>query len=69
LIKHTVDLVGNKTVKDVSIIQADCMKMAEFVRDRIRQQLKIREIPILPASPVVGAHAGRGTVGIAVTWE
>lgn len=69
LIRHTVDLVGNKTVKDVSIIQADCMKMAEFVRDRIRQQLKIREIPILPASPVVGAHAGRGTVGVAVTWE
>jgi len=68
LIKHTIKLIKGKTIREITVIHADCIKLASFVRDRLIYHLKVTNIEILPATPVLGAHAGRGAVGVAITW-
>lgn len=48
----------------VCICHADAIEDAEYVANAIQQKHKIKELLIQYVGPVIGSHAGPGTVGI-----
>jgi len=55
---------GGKTY--VGIMQANAMEGAQAVKAELEKRMNLAEIEIFDLSPVVGTHAGPGTLGIAV---
>ena len=48
----------------VAICHGDCLKDAEYLADRIRNEANVKDIIINYCDPVLGAHAGPGTVAL-----
>ena len=48
----------------IFISHGDCAEDAEFVRDRIREELGFRNFEIHFIGPVIGTHSGPGTVAL-----
>lgn len=48
----------------VFISHGDCYKEALFVENLLREKLKVKDVNINFVGPVIGAHAGPGTVAI-----
>ncbi len=57
--------------RDVRILvgHADAPKLAARYVERLRERTGVDEIPIVEVSPALGAHAGPGAAGIAVSWD
>ncbi len=53
----------------VSIIHADCMSDAEYLKAQIENRMKVKEIIISPVGPVIGSHAGPGTIAVCFMGE
>jgi DegV family protein with EDD domain len=56
--------VGDRPVH-VAVMQADAAKEAEELRQRVAQQVNCLELLVTEFTPVMGAHAGPGLLGIA----
>jgi len=50
----------------VGIMQANAMEGAQAIKAELEKRMNLAEIEIFELSPVVGTHAGPGTLGIAV---
>ena len=50
----------------VGIMQANAMDGAQAIKSELEKRMNLAEIEIFEISPVVGTHAGPGTLGIAV---
>lgn len=50
--------------KVVAISHADCLDDAKFVEKLVRERFGIEEFIINPVGPVIGSHAGPGTVAL-----
>ncbi len=50
----------------VGIMQANAMEGAQAIRSELEKRMNLAEIEIFELSPVIGTHAGPGTLGIAV---
>ncbi len=48
----------------VFISHGDCLKDAEYVRDRVRERFGVESFLINPIGPVIGTHSGPGTVAL-----
>lgn len=48
----------------VAICQADCMDDALSVKRQIEKRLNVKEILLNPVGPVIGSHAGPGTIAL-----
>ena len=48
----------------VYICHGDCIEDAEYLADRIRNELGVKEIYIGYTGPVIGAHSGPGTLAL-----
>lgn len=48
----------------VGISHGDCLKDAEYLRDTIRDELKVKEIIINYVGPVIGSHVGPGMLSL-----
>ena len=53
----------------VAIIHADCIKDAENLKAQIESRMKVKEIMISPIGPVIGSHAGPGTIAVCFLGE
>ncbi len=53
----------------VAIIHADCIKDAEVLKAQIESRMKVKEIIITPVGPVIGSHAGPGTIAVCFMGE
>ena len=53
----------------VYIVHGDCLSDAEYLADRIRQHIQVGSIQIQILEPVLGSHAGPGTVGLMYMGE
>jgi len=51
------------------VVHAAAADMAAELVNGLREQLGEIEIPVLPAAPVLGAHAGPGTVAVGINWR
>jgi DegV family protein with EDD domain len=56
--------LAGKPVAEAAIINADCPEEAAAVAEQVGQRFGLGTVPSVPLSPVIGAHAGPGTVGI-----
>ena len=65
LIDLAVEKAGGKKAY-VGIMQANAMEGANAIRSELEKRMNLAEIEIFEISPVVGTHAGPGTLGIAV---
>jgi DegV family protein with EDD domain len=50
----------------VGILHANALESAEFIQRELTQRMQIEEIYTFELSPVIGAHVGPGTAGVAV---
>ena len=48
----------------IYINHGDCLEDAEYVADRIRAEMGVKDIMIQVLDPVIGVHAGPGTVAV-----
>ncbi len=53
----------------VAIIHADCINDAETLKAQIESRMKVKEILITPVGPVIGSHAGPGTIAVCFMGE
>ncbi|MGN1103398.1 MAG: DegV family protein [Candidatus Coproplasma sp.] len=48
----------------VAVVHADCVKDAEYLKNRIESELGVKEVYVNYIGPIIGASAGPGTVAI-----
>ena len=65
LIDLAVDKAGGKKAY-VGIMQAEALEGALAIKAELEKRMDLAEIEIYELSPVIGTHAGPGTLGIAV---
>ncbi|MCD6356469.1 MAG: DegV family protein, partial [Anaerolineaceae bacterium] len=65
LIQLAVEQADEKPVK-VGVIHANALEEVKNLRDQLLQQLDCAQIEIYDLSPVIGAHVGPGTIGLAI---
>ena len=56
--------LGGKQMAEAAIINVDCPKEAHAVAEQVKGRFGLSTVFCTPVSPVIGAHAGPGTVGI-----
>ena len=54
----------NTAEQTVFISHGDSVDDANYLADMIKEQLGVKEIVINPIGPVIGAHAGPGTIAL-----
>ena len=54
---------------DLSVMHADAIQQAEALRQSLNQLYPSLEIPISEFTPVMGAHAGPGLIGLGYLYE
>lgn len=48
----------------VAIVHGDCLKEAEYLAEKVRSEVKVKDIIMEYLDPVLGAHAGPGTLAL-----
>lgn len=64
LVRHMEETAINPSEQVVYISHGDCQEDAEYVAQRVRERLQVKEIMIRVLDPVIGAHSGPGTVAL-----
>lgn len=64
LVKNMEETVTNAEGQRIFISHGDCMEDAEYVAKKIREKWQVKDILIHVLDPVIGAHAGPGTVAL-----
>lgn len=64
LVKHFEETVVKPESQPIYISHGDCLLDAEYVMNQIKSKYKIQESLIRILDPVIGAHAGPGTVAL-----
>jgi fatty acid-binding protein DegV len=54
----------NPVDSPVFISHGDCVEDAEYLADRIRSELGVKDVKISYVGPVIGAHSGPGTLAL-----
>ena len=70
--KASLDALVAKTAKNaikpeeqiMFICHGDCMEDAEYVANKLRAELSVKEVRIGYTGPVIGAHSGPGTLAV-----
>ena len=57
------------TKLDLSVMHADAVEKAEVLRQSLKELYPALDIPISEFTPVMGAHAGPGLIGIGYLYE
>ena len=65
LIQLAVEKADGKPVM-IGVLHANALKEAKNLREQLLEQLDCTQIEIYDLSPVIGAHVGPGTVGLAI---
>lgn len=64
LVNHMLDKMIPEQNEIIFISHADCIEDANFVKDKIIEKTGINNIVIEYIGPVIGSHAGQGTVAL-----
>lgn len=69
IFKLTTRFVENKKAVRFTVAHANDLPKADYLVRRLKEKFGDISIPVMPVSPVLGAHAGNGAAAIGVTWE
>ena len=64
LVDKMADTAINPADQEIFISHGDCLADAEYVAGRIKERLGVKAVHINHIGPVIGAHAGPGTVAL-----
>lgn len=64
LVRHMEETAINPSEQVVYISHGDCQEDAEYVAQRVKERLQVKEVMIRVLDPVIGAHSGPGTVAL-----
>ena len=64
LVKRMQELAVDPEKQTVFISHGDCIEDAQFVADKVRETMGVKDILIHYVEPVIGAHSGPGTVAL-----
>ena len=64
LYEKTAKAAVNPGEQIMFICHGDCIEDAEYVANRLRNELKVKEVRIGYTGPVIGAHSGPGTLAV-----
>ncbi|WP_099206155.1 DegV family protein [Scatolibacter rhodanostii] len=64
LVKQMEDTAINPAEQIVFISHGNCLEDAEYVKTQIEEKMGVKEFKINVIGPVVGAHAGPGTIAL-----
>ncbi|RKY52455.1 MAG: fatty acid-binding protein DegV [Candidatus Neomarinimicrobiota bacterium] len=68
VIKLVKDFVKDKKQPRFVVAHASALQTAQYYVEQLKKEFGVKDISILPTSPVLGAHAGIGTAAIGITW-
>jgi DegV family protein with EDD domain len=69
LLATAEERVGDGKIAEAAVIHAACFEAASAVADSVKKRFSLSSVPIAELSPVIGAHAGPGTIGLAFYTE
>lgn len=64
LIKHIKENIVNPDGQSVWISHGDCLEDAEYVAEKVKSLFNFGEVVVRMLDPVIGSHAGPGTVAL-----
>lgn len=64
LVEHMQKTAVNPAEQVVFISHGDCLQDAEYVAQRVREVLGVKDVVIHYVGPVIGSHSGAGTVAL-----
>lgn len=64
LVQHMVDSVEDPEKQMVFISHGDCIEDAEYLANKVRENLAVEDVMVNILDPVIGAHSGPGTVAL-----
>lgn len=64
IVEKMKKLYDDTSDRTVFIAHADCLEDAIFVKNKIEESMKVKEVVINYIGPVIGAHAGPGTLAV-----
>lgn len=64
LVERTAQTIVDPEQQTLFINHGDALEEARTVADMIRERINIRDITINPIGPVIGSHAGPGTIAV-----
>lgn len=69
VLHKAIDIAAKKTNPKFAIAHANNLAIAEYFLTELKERFNVEKINILPASPVIGAHAGSGAAAIGIFWN
>lgn len=65
LVEKTAEMIENPEDQVVYILHGDVESEAEMLKTQLKNRVNIKEIRVRMLGPVIGSHAGPGTLGVA----
>ncbi len=69
MVEYTSQRVHGSKILSLGILHADAREQAETLYALVMEQLHPDEIFITPFTPMMAAHTGPGTIGLAFQWD
>jgi DegV family protein with EDD domain len=64
MLDRAEERLGDQAMAEAAIIDVDSGRESEAVAEQVRERFQVSTVYRAPVSPVIGTHAGPGTVGI-----
>ena len=64
LVKRASLTIENATEQTIFICHGDCEQDAQYVADKMKQDLGVKDVIIGYTGPVIGSHSGPGTIAL-----
>jgi fatty acid-binding protein DegV len=65
LLQAVEERLGGRQMEEAAVIDANCPQEGDAVAEQVRKRFNPKKLYRSVVSPVIGTHAGPGTVGIA----
>jgi DegV family protein with EDD domain len=69
LISTAEERASGSPIAEAAVIHAACGEAAAAVAENVKKRFGLDDVPCADMSPVIGAHAGPGTIGLAFYTE
>lgn len=69
LINCMIQMIGDKTPTQVAVMHADALSQANKLKQVVQKHFNLKEVLVTDFTPVMGAHAGPGVLGLAYSLE
>lgn len=65
MLDRAQESLEGKSMAELAVIDVGCREESQGVADRARERFDLSQVYLAPVSPVIGTHAGPGTIGMA----